>query len=61
MQPSQSIKIKKKRKKLEKEKLIINKPKSSRIKEIIKIQGAINNKIQTEQERTSVGRIVRNQ
>ena len=60
MQPNQSIKIKKK-KKLEKEKLIINKPKSSRIKEIIKIQGAINNKIQTEQERTSVGRIVRNQ
>lgn len=61
MQPNQSTKIKKKKKKLEKEKLIINKPKSSRIKEIIKIQGAINNKIQTEQERTSVGRIVRNQ
>lgn len=61
MQPNQSTKIKKKKKKLEKEKLIINKPKSSRIKEIIKIQGAINNKIRTEQERTSVGRIVRNQ
>ena len=61
MQPNQSTKIKKKKKKLEKEKLIINKPKSSRIKVIIKIQGAINNKIRTEQERTSVGRIVRNQ
>ena len=49
------------KKKVEKEKLIINKLKARRTKEIIKIQGAINNKIQTEQERISMRRIVRNQ